>query len=226
MPKKSKKVISKVFEEFLADQESRLSPRTVTKYRDILSLYESYLESYWPGQGEKDYRRITGKGGTFCGTYGPEEILDGYSEFLGYFMPHKVDCGKETMKAAGTVTKALAKWLAEKGYATDTAAAQERAKEAATNLPAAQDVLELLEQYVDEHSPHVYQQEIEDHFWIKKIESGKLWLEPLTGSGEVLGPVPVPREVTKICQEMWDIGGVVVKTSRGWKLREVWNVSP
>ena len=25
-------------------------------------------------------------------------------------------CGKETMQAAGTVTKKLAKWLAEKGY--------------------------------------------------------------------------------------------------------------
>ena len=222
----TKKVISQVFDEFLVYQNSRLRPRTVSKYRDILSLYESYLESYWPGQGEEDYSRITGQGGTFCGTYGPEMILGGYSEFLGYFMPHKVACGKETMKAAGTVTKALAKWLAERGYVTDTADAQERAKEAATDLPAAQDVLDLLDRYVDEHSPQSYQQEIEDHFWIKKIEPSELWLEPLTGSGEVIGPVPVPKEVTKICQEMWDIGGVVVKTSRGWRLREVWNVSP
>lgn len=222
----AKKTISQVFEEFLRNQEARLSPRTATKYKDILSLFESYLESYWPGHGQEDYSRITSQGGTFCGTYGPEEIPGGYGEFLGYFMPHKVMCGKDTMKAAGTVTKALAKWLAEKGYVEDTSDAQERAQEAATELPAAQDVLDLLEQYVDEHSPHAYQEEIEDHFWIKKIEPGKLWLEPLTTPSELIGPVPVPREVTAICQKMWDIGGIVVKTSRGWRFRDVWHVSP
>ena len=222
----AKKVISQAFAEFLADQEARLSSTTLAKYRNILGLFESYLESYWPGHGQDDYRRITAQGGTFCGTYGPEEILDGYAEFLGYFMPNKVLCGKETLKAAGTVTKALAKWLAEKGYVADSSEAQERAGEAVTELPAAQDVLDLLEEYVDLHAPHACQQEIEDHFWIKKIEPGKLWLEALTAPGEVIGPVPVPREVTEVCQDMWDIGGIVVKTSRGWRFREVWHVSP
>ena len=42
----------------------------------------------------------------------------------------------------------------------------------------------------------------------------------------VIGPVPVPKEVTQICREMWEIGGVVVKTKRGWRLLEVWKVSP
>lgn len=225
MPK-PQKVISQVFEEFLADQEARLSPRTVSKYRNIVSLFESYLEAYWPDHDGDEYSRITGKGGTFCGTFGPEDIPGGYSEFLGYFMPRKVMCGKETMKAAGTVTKALAKWLAEKGYVKDTSDAQERAKEAATELPAAQEMLDLLEEYVDLHAPDHYQQEIEDHFWVTKIEPGKLWLEPLMTPNEVLGPVPVPKEVTAICQKMWDIGGVLVKTGRGWRFREVWHVSP
>ena len=43
---------------------------------------------------------------------------------------------------------------------------------------------------------------------------------------EVIGPVPVPKEVTQICQKMWDIGGVVVETGRGWRFLEIWNVSP
>lgn len=184
------------------------------------------MESYWPGHNQEEYNRITDEGGTFCGSFGPEEILDGYGEFLGYFMPHKVMCGKETMKAAGTVTKKLAKWLAEKGYAEDTSCAQERAQEAARDLPAAQDVLGLLEDYVDVNVPHAYHSEIEDHFWIKKIEPGKLWLEPLMMLSEEIGPVPVPKKVTQLCREMWDIGGIVVKTSRGWRLLEVWSVSP
>ena len=220
------KTISQTFEEFLSDQKARLSPQTFSKYETIIGLFESYMESYWPGHDQDEYNQVTEAGGTFCDTFGPQEITSGYSEFLGYFMPNKVMCGKETMKAAGTVTKKLAKWLADKGYAEDTSAAQERAKEAAKDLPAAQDVLDLLDDFVDMNAPDDYGDEIEDHFWIKKIEPGKLWLEPLTMYDGVIGPVPVPKQVTQICDEMWDISGVVVKTKRGWHFLEVWNVSP
>jgi hypothetical protein len=81
-------------------------------------------------------------------------------------------------------------------------------------------------EFVDVNAPSSYQVPIEDHFWIKRIETGELWLEPLTMSDEVIGPVPVPKAVTQICKEMWDISGSVVKTSRGWRFLEVWNVSP
>jgi hypothetical protein len=224
MPTASK-TISQVFQEFLDEQKARLKPRTFAKYDEIISLFEGYLESYWPGH-DQEYKRITDKGGTYCDTLGPEEILDGYSEFLGYYMPNKVMCGQETMKAAGTVAKKLAKWLAEKGYVEDSEDAQERAKDAAKDLPAAQDVLDMLDAFVDMNPPENYRDEIQDHFWIKKIEPGKLWLEPLTMYDKVIGPVPVPKQVTQICGEMWDISGVVVKTSRGWRFLEVWNVSP
>ena len=76
------------------------------------------------------------------------------------------------------------------------------------------------------NSPAEYQDEIEDHFSVKKIEPGKLWLEPFTMLDDVIGPVPVPKKVTQVCEEMWDIGGVVVKTSRGWRFLEVWSVTP
>jgi hypothetical protein len=225
-PTKAKKTIAEVFEEFLDDQKARLSPKTLGKYESIISLFTSYLESYWPGHDQDEYNRTTDQGETFSGTFGPEEIMGGYSEFLGYFMPNKVMCGKETMQAAGTVTKKLAKWLAEKGYVEDAGAAVERASEAAKDLPAAQDVLGLLDDYVATHAPDDYEDEIEDHFWITSIEPGKLWLEPLTMGEDVIGPVPVPKQVTQICGEMWDIGGVVVKTGRGWRLLDVWKVSP
>ena len=222
----TERTISQVLDEFLTDQRDRLSPKTYSKYDSIIDLFKSYLESYWPSHGQGDYDRITQAGGTFCDSFGPEEITDGYSEFLGYFMPNKVMGGKETMKAAGTVTKKLAKWLADKGYAEDTSDAQKRAKEAAKDLPAAQDVLDMLDEFVDMNAPDDFGDEIEDHFSITKIEPGKLWLEPLTMFDGVIGPVPVPKKVTQICQEMWDISGVVVKTRRGWRFLEVWKVSP
>ena len=111
--------IDQVFQEFLAEQEARLSPATLSKYEGILDLLRSCLEGYWPGHDRGEYDRITKAGGAYCGTFGPEEILAGLSEFLGYFMPRKVVAGKETMEAAGTVTKKLVKWLAQKGYVED-----------------------------------------------------------------------------------------------------------
>ena len=105
------KTIAQLFAEFLADQEARLSPTTYGKYEAIIELYESYLERYWPGHSGKDYDAVTQAKGTYCGTYGAEDIPCGFSEFLGYFMSHKVIAGNGTMKAAGTVMKKLARWL-------------------------------------------------------------------------------------------------------------------
>ena len=223
---KPARTLAQVFEEFLADQKARISHKTYLKYQSIIGLYKSYLESYWPGHDQAEYNRITRAGGTFCDTFGPEEGTAGYSEFLGYFMPRKVMCGKETMQAAGTVTRKLAKWLTERGYIEDTEDDQERAAEAARDLPNARKVLALLDAFVDETAPTRHGDQIEDHFWIEKIEPGKLWLSPLTVGDSVIGPVPVPSKVTQLCQPMWDIGGVVAKTAGGWRLVEVWNVSP
>jgi hypothetical protein len=222
---KHDKTIAQVFQEFLAEQKPSIGHKTYLKYESIIQLYRSYLESYWPGH-DGEYDKITKGGGTYCGTFGPEDATAGYSEFLGYFMPRKVMCGKETMQAAGTVTKKLAKWLAEKGYVEDTHDKQEQAGEAARDLPNASKVLDLLDAYVDETAPPSQGEVIEDHFWIEKVEPGKLWLKPLTASDAVIGPIRVPVRVTHLCKPMWDIGGVVAKTAGGWRFVEVWNVSP
>ena len=73
----TERTISQVLDEFLTDQRDRLSPKTYSKYDSIIDLFKSYLESYWPSHGQDDYDRITKDGGTFCGTFGPDEILGG-----------------------------------------------------------------------------------------------------------------------------------------------------
>jgi hypothetical protein len=219
---KPEKSIAQIFEEFLADQKPRISHKTFLKYESIIDLYGSYLESYWPGHDGESEK----VGGKYCDSFGPEDAAAGFSEFLGYFMPRKVMCGKETMQAAGTVTKKLAKWLAEKGYVEDTEYEQERAGKAARDLPNSRAVVNLLDAYVDETAPARTGKVIEDHFWIEKIEPGKLWLMPLIEGDSAIGPIPVPVEVTQLCKPGWDIGGVVAKTGKGWRFVEVWNVSP
>jgi hypothetical protein len=112
---KRKKTISEVLDEFLDDQDFRVSPATYAKYETIVRLLKADCEGYWPGHDD-DYDHVTKAGGTYCGTYGPEDIAGAFGMFLDYFMPHKVLCGSGTEKAAPTVIRKLAKWLVAKGY--------------------------------------------------------------------------------------------------------------
>lgn len=49
--------IDHAFQEFLAEQEARLSPATVWKYASILDLLASCLEHYWPGHEHRSSRQ-------------------------------------------------------------------------------------------------------------------------------------------------------------------------
>ena len=88
----------------------------------------------------------------FCEVFGPEHILPNLGEFLDYFMIRKVIAGKATLRAAGTVTKKLAKWLSEKGYvkAKDAEAAAERSGDAARELPEADELASLLHDFAED----------------------------------------------------------------------------
>ena len=77
---KPDKTIDQLFEEFLADQEARLSPKTFDKYDGIIHLYRSYLESYWPDHSGNDYDAVTKAKGTYCDTYGAEDVTSGFSD--------------------------------------------------------------------------------------------------------------------------------------------------
>lgn len=220
------KTIDQLFKEFLADQKARLSPRTLTKYKDAIDLYRSYLESYWPDHSGKEYDAITKSNGTYCGTFGAKEIASGFHEFLDYFMPHKVIAGNETMKAAGTVIKKLARWLVEKGLIEDDESLGELLSETARDLPASQKLLDRLEDWLAESPPIDSVRRIEGHFRIQRIESRQIWLEPVLSDSRQNIPVPVPAAIAKACKVGWDIGGVVAETAKGWRLVEVWNLSP
>jgi len=122
-PKPGKK-IDQVLDEFLAEQQARWSHATYTKYKTIVALLKAYMERYWPGHDD-EYNRVTKAGGTYCGTYGPEDIAGAFGMFLDYFMPHKVIGSEATFQAAPRVVRKLAKWLAAKGYDPDAADAVE-----------------------------------------------------------------------------------------------------
>ena len=165
---KTSKTIDQLFEEFLADQKARLSPKIQARYEQIIDLYRAYLERDWPGHSQEEYNAITSADGTYCGTFGAEDIASGFAEFLDYFMPRKVIAGNETMKAAGTVIKKLAKWLVEKGYTEDDESMREMIGEVARDLPASQKLLDHLGDWLAEAAPIDADRQIEGHFIITR----------------------------------------------------------
>jgi hypothetical protein len=218
--------IDDLFAEFLATQKASLSPQTYGRYEGIVDLYRSYRERYWPGHSGTDYDAITRAGGTYCGTYGAEDMTSGFSEFLGYFMPYKVIAGNATMKAAGTVVQKLARWLVEQSYTEDDETIRELVGTAARDRPARQKLLDDLDDWLAATGPARAGKEIEGHFLIQRVGPRQIWLESLISGESELGPIPVPAHVARACQVGWDGGGVVARTSRGWRLVEVWNISP
>ena len=144
--------IDQVLLEFLDDQQSRLSPRTWRRYADVVELLRACLNGYgYQSLPETDRARWeaafdTGDEEAFCRLFGPQQIVENYGEFLGYFMVRKVLAGQELLRAAGTVTRRLAQWLTERGYLAPAPAevAAARASEASRDLPRAEQLATLL----------------------------------------------------------------------------------
>ena len=224
--------ISAVLAAYLSDEEARLAAKTYSLYADVIDLLQHSLNGYAANSLDKsDYQlweaRFNAEGDEhreFCEIFGPEHILPNIGEFLNYFMVSKVMAGQDLLRASGTVTKKLAKWLAEKGYATAEQAEDsvERGSDAARDLPMAEKLTVLLYEFTsNKYSPK--DTDIEDRFEIKRVEAGKVWLEGFD-DGRLLGPISLPAQATKLCRVGWTITGAARKPGKTWILVEAWKV--
>lgn len=233
LPQPAERTIKTVLDEFLKEQQERLKPSTLRNYESVISLFQSCLNNYaYQYLDEQENalfdRLYDAKGGEhreYCQIFGPEKIPDGVHEFLDYFMIRKVMCGKELMRAAGTVTKKLGKWLEKKGY-IESEIAEELVSSGATaakELPAAEELARMLDDYADRTAVDC-DEVIEGHFAIESVGPGKLRLSAIIEHADIT--VPVSRSISNACRVGWSVSGAVGKTSRGWRIIEVWNVYP
>jgi hypothetical protein len=58
-----------------------------------------------------------GQEDAYSALFGPDKIAAQIGSFLGWFMVRKVMAGEDFLRAAGTVTKKLARWLEEDSLA-------------------------------------------------------------------------------------------------------------
>ncbi len=226
--------IAEVLAQFLADQRKRLAPKTFAQYEYVIELLQHCLDGYAHQSLNKAdaklFDRLFNAEGDehreFCQIFGSEHILSNVGEFLDYFMIRKVIAGKDLLRAAGTVTKKLAAWMAEKGYAEaeEVEDAKERAAAAVRDLPQAEDLASNLRRFAENQKRGSEDDEVEDYFMLTRVEPGKIWLEAM--NGRELGPIQVPEDISRRCTVGWTISGVVGRVGKRWRLVEAWNVYP
>lgn len=234
--------ISRVLEEFLEEQRMRLAPRTLARYEAVLDLLRSHLNGYahesLSAPEAALFERCYNAGGEehreFCDLFGPEKIVESLDSFLGYFMIRNVIAGEDFLRAAGTVTKKLSKWLAKKGYVSQEAAGEvtETSAAAARDLPRAERAAQILREAADRLDIDVAQfaerDYLEfDHFTIARVEPGRLWLEHRDGRRmRSYGPISVPDLATKWLRAGWEISCSLGRVRGAWCIVEMANVYP
>jgi hypothetical protein len=225
--------IEEVLDSFLKDQRPRLKPRSYRRYEEAIELYRHCMNSYGvqdldaPGDVALYQRLYNYRELEFCVIFGPEKILRNLPTFLNFFMIRKVMASEELLRAAGTVTKKLAWWLAEHGHVEEREAksACNLASEAARELPAAERLARLLYEYAQSHAPRYWSDELDDYFVVEQIEPGKLVLSAM--GSEVGGiEVKVPQDITDHCKVGWHINLLLGETRHGWRILETGNVYP
>lgn len=230
---RSDTTIDEALKEFLAEQRKRLSARTFRRYEEVVELLRDCLDGYaHQSLDEQEHQRWQGEfetneDGAFCRVFGPDKIIDNLGEFLGYFMVRKVIAGQELLKAAGTVTGKLVRWLGEHGYIDEATADQagDHAREAAHDLPMA-DRLGMLLHDVANKAPAIDPDDVDDEDWVEDylqivdVEPGKIWFE------NGVGPIAVPRTASDLARPGWSAFVTAAKINRRWHLLEIGVVYP
>jgi len=225
--------IDQALDAFLRDQRARLSDRTYRNYEDVIRLLRDSLNFYaYSSLDARDAKRWqkafdAGDEEAFCKLFGPDEIPPHLGEFLGYFMVRKVSAGQELLKAAGTVTGKLARWLEQQAYIESDAAevAVDRARDSARELPAADRLTDVLVE-VAMKAPDIDVDDVgeedwvEDQLMIDQVEPGKIWFE----GG--IGPFQVPKRASELAQPGWMVFIVAARRNGRWHLLEVGSVYP
>lgn len=222
--------INDVLERFLSRTE------TTGEDEGVVDLLRSYLDGY-------GHLMLSGKeaaffqerydqdeeAGAFCNLFGPGYVLEGLSEFLGWFVIRKVAAGPELTAAFGPVSDRLVAWMVEEGIVSADAAdgAEELVTTAARDLPAAEELSGLL---YDSGRDVNHDAVLEYVDWesklgeISRIEPGRLWFRGELGE---IGPVIVPERASELARIGWGVSAPSFgRTTDGWHILEMGNVYP
>ena len=226
--------IKDILENFLADQDVRLKSRTYKKYKEVIQLFEDYLNGYaYNHLSDEDYdifeKKFNEQDKNFCEIFtlnkiGEEEV----NEFLTYFMIKKVMGGKELMKNSGTVMRKFVNWLKDNSYVNEDKFDRlyETVNDVKKDLPKVAELSDLLYDNGVRNSIYQYDEYEEDNFRIVEVKSEELWLEGYIESENKIGPVIVPEKVSNMAEAGWTVYIELGKRDDKWYVLGSGNVYP
>ncbi len=220
--------IKEVFTQFLDEEEARLKPRTFQGYRSAMEQLESSLNGYaYQNLSEEERQQFdlaSDLGRQYCEVFAMDRVEPGdFSEFLGYYMIHRVMGRPEEMKTVCRVMGRLNRWLMEREYFDADIGAEiaDLVKYYRDVLPDASRLGELISDFAHEQ-PYVDMNDctefLEDMFWVDRVEPGILYLVDALGSDPEPIALKVPEEISALCREGWQINLELGKTPPGWRI--------
>lgn len=214
--------IEDVLERFLAWSEA--AEEEEEEEEAVVDLLRSYLDGYGHQMLSEDEAAFfhdrydeDEEAGAFCRLFGPRYILEGLSEFLGWYVIRKVAVGPDLVAAFGPVMDRLVAWMLAEGYVSAEAAdgATELATAAGHDLPAAEELSTLLYHSgkgVEDAAVLEYVDWEDELAEISRIEPGRLWFRSELGE---IGPVLVPERATEIARLGWGVSAPGVRSYGG-----------
>ena len=215
------------------NRKSSSSPFSVIDW--LCTYLDSYahedLEEFDQARFDKEYN----EGKTFCDIFGPDHIEASHiNSFLNTFIPGKVMATKSLLKACGPLMEKLAAWLRDKGYWDQEKMDWFRelvGDEAGEDLGKCDAFGQALYDYVEDHPLAVDANDVadkdylEDQFTIKKVEVGRLHLDPMMADVKNL-IVTLPSPLTKKARKGWLVSMELARIRGKWRIMGVGNVYP
>ncbi|MDI9412377.1 MAG: hypothetical protein QM401_02215 [Bacillota bacterium] len=228
--------IVQVFDKFLEAQQVRLKKTTFNRYKSVMQLFESYMNSYAYNYLEKKEQKLfwtkyKNEKKEFCEIFDIKKMTNSeVSEFLSYFMIRKVTGSKELMKNTGRVLRKFIKWLKDNSYIDNNKfeILDETINELKDDLPKVVELANIFYEEATKNSFRQYEIYKESHFIIKKVEAGKLWLEDYDyiDSDMKIGPVIVPEKISSFVREGWTAYLELGRKNKRWYITGSGNVYP
>jgi len=201
--------LKKILDNFLSDQDERLSKRTYNDYSNVISLFEDYLNSYaynfLPEEEQDNFeeKAIFGEG-NYCEMYAIDKLSSmQIDDFMTDFMIRKVMAEKYLMKKTVTVMRRFSKWLKNNDYITEEKfnIIYSTVNEKKDILPNAVELSDLIYDESIKNEFNKYNSYVEGNYAITKIKPGKLWVKDYIEGGEEVGPVVVTKKITDLTEK-------------------------
>ena len=203
------KTIREAVDLFMAEKKAVLKPKTYCKYDMVMSLFISCMNRYgWNEIQEKYDGSIE-----FIDKFKPSLIAECVGEFLSYFMVRKVCTTKEILRASGTVTNQLLKWLWKHKYIEED---HHKAVSSTLKLPIADELSRALYELAEEP----LEGEINGYWAIDTVLPSGWVMDPLDTSPRPNSEItlPLPPGIAELGDEGWEVTMGLAKVNGTWRM--------